>query len=104
MNDEDFSSNTADLSSSIEVTKKTLTSESLEDFDSRKTVVEKIISDMISAEKYTVNINLQDVDVESEKLERFIIELVPRLKEIRGSVVVSNNSILSDEFLTSYNI
>ena len=57
------------------------------------------ISDIISKGKFTVNLNLEDVEVVQEKLERFIIEFTPRLKEIGGSIVVTNNNILDNGFL-----
>lgn len=104
MEESDFTSNDADINNSIEINKTNITAENLKDFASRKEIVESIISKMISNEKYTVNLNLKDVEVEEELLERFIIELIPRLKEIGGNVVLTNNSIISSEFINENNI
>lgn len=99
MNDMGVSANTSDISNSIEITKDSLNIDSLNNFNSRKDIVEKIISDIISKEKFTVNINLENVDVDEKYLERFIIELKPRLKEIGANMEVTNNATLSDNFL-----
>lgn len=99
MTDSDFTSNYPDMTNYIEANSDILKEEVFNDFSSRKTVIEKIIADMVTKEKYTVNINLQNVYVNSEYIERFIIELMPRIKEIGGNVFVSNNTVVSEEFL-----
>ena len=104
MQDIDFTSNIQDLANSINLGNTTLIYDNLKDFSSRKVIVENIIRDVISSEKFTVDINLEEVNVETEVLERFIIELIPRLKAIGGNIVITNNSILSSEFLNKNNI
>lgn len=104
MEEEDFSSNTADVNNAIKLATKSITTENLQNFSSRKKLIEETISNAISEEKYTVNIDLEKVEIDENLLERFIIELIPRLKEIGGSVVVTNNNILSSEFLNSSNM
>ena len=99
MSDDDFFSGTGDLSNSIEVNKTSLSSEKINNFNNRKKVVENIISDIIKKNKFTVNINLQDVNAQKEYLERFIIELIPRIKEIGGKVMLTNNNILDSDFV-----
>ena len=99
MEDGDFTSNISDISSAVEIKKNVLSIENLNDFTKRKETVSKIVSDIISKGKFTINLNLENVDIPIEKLERFVIELIPRLKEIGGSVVVTNNNILGSEFL-----
>lgn len=102
MQESDFSSKNTDIENSIEIDSKKLKLENLQDFSKRKSVVKEIISEAISKEKYTVNLNLENVDVEEIYLERFIIELIPRLKEIGGNIVITNNSLLSEEFINKY--
>lgn len=92
MEDSDFTSNEPDINNSIELNSKTITQETLKDFSSRKKIVEDTISKVISKEKYTVNLNLDKVEVSEEKLERFVIELIPRLKEIGVSVAITNKN------------
>lgn len=104
MSESDFSSKSADVNNAIELNKKVIISDNMKDFNSRKKTVEDIISNIISKEKYTVNINLKDVDLEEKLIERFIIELMPRLKEIGGSIVVTNNSILNSTFISENNL
>lgn len=104
MKESDFSSKEVDSNDSIEINYKTLTQEGLVDFSSRKNVVQDIISKILSKEKFTVNINLEKVEVSKDKIERLIIELIPRLKEIGANVMISNNSILNDEFLKEFNL
>lgn len=104
MNESDFSSKSADANNAIELNKKLITHDNIKDFSSRKKTVEDTISNIISKYKYTVNINLKDVDAEAKLLERFIIELIPRLKEIGGSVIITNNSILSSTFINENNL
>lgn len=99
MEDGDFTSNISDISSAVEIKKNVLSIENLNDFTKRKETVSNIVSDIISKGKFTINLNLENVDIPIEKLERFVIELIPRLKEIGGSVVVTNNNILGSEFL-----
>lgn len=102
MQESDFSSKNTDIENSIEIDNEKLKLENLQDFSKRKSVVKEIISEAISKEKYTVNLNLENVDVEEIYLERFIIELIPRLKEIGGNIVITNNSLLSEEFINKY--
>lgn len=102
MEESDFSSKNADIENSIEIDNEKLKLENLQDFSKRKSVVKEIISEAISKEKYTVNLNLENVDVEEIYLERFIIELIPRLKEIGGNIIITNNSLLSEEFINKY--
>lgn len=105
MDDSDFSSKEPDLDNAIELTSKSLKIDNMKDFSSRKKIVEDTISSVISKEKFTVKLNLNKVDVESKYLERFVIELLPRLKEIGGSIAVINNEgLLSDKFLQSMNL
>ena len=100
MEDDNSNSNPIDLENSIEINKKDLTTAKLENFDKRRTLASDLVNKMISKETFTVKMNLKDVNVENEKLERFIIELLPRIKEIGGTLVVTNNSILEQDFLT----
>ena len=100
MEDDNSNSNPIDLENSIEINKKDLTTAKLENFDKRRTLASDLVNKMISKETFTVKMNLKDVNVENEKLERFIIELLPRIKEIGGTLVVTNNSILGQDFLT----
>lgn len=67
-------------------------------------IVEQAISDIISQSKHTVILNLQEVVVETNKMERLVIELMARLKEIGASVAITNNNIISSEFLLENNI
>ncbi len=104
MEESDFTAKTADTENSIEINKKTITTENLKDFSTRKKTVEDIISKAISKEKYTIKLNLQDVEIEERLLQRFILELIPRLREIGGSVVITNNNILSSIFIDKNNL
>ncbi len=104
MTKDDYSSRNVDIANSIEVNEKTLNNDSLLNFNTRKEKVEKVISDIVSNGKFTVNINLNNVNVEEERLERFVIELVPRLKEIGAKLTITNNHILSKEFLDEYKL
>lgn len=101
MNDEDFMSREPDLANAVNVDSSTIKNENLTDFSTRKNIVQQIISDMVSKEKYTVNLNLTNVDVQVSKLERFVIELMPRLREIGASINITGNNILGAEFLQS---
>ncbi len=100
MKDADFTSNAPDISNSIEISKKNLSNSNLINFSARKEKIQNIISDIVSSGKLTVNLNLSEVEVENEKLQRFVIELMPRLKEIGAKISLTNNSILSNDFLT----
>lgn len=105
MEDSDFSSKEPDLDNSIELTYRSLKTDNLKDFSSRKKIVDDTISSIISKEKYTVKLNHSKVEVESKYLERFIIELIPRLKEIGASLaVVNNEDILNEKFLRDMNL
>ena len=104
MEDDNSNLNPIDLENSIEINKKDLTTAKLENFDKRRTLASDLVKKMISKETFTVKMNLKDVNVENEKLERFIIELLPRIKEIGGTLVVTNNSILGQDFLTNNKI
>lgn len=99
MNDDEFYSGVADISNSIEVNKTKLSNDKLNNYNNRTNIVENIISDMISKSKFTININLKDVNVETRYLERLVIELLPRIKEIGGKVMLTNNNILSSDFV-----
>jgi len=89
----------SDLSKAIVVNSSALNNDTLKDFTARKAVVEKIMSDIISKQNLTINVNLKDVNADKEKVERFIIELVPRLREVGASLAITNNSILSESFI-----
>lgn len=104
MNDEDFTTNRPDASNAIKVSSTIIKLENMENYASRKETIQKIISDIISKEKFTVAIDLKDVNVEEECLKRFVIELLPRLREIGGSITITNNNILSNDFLLEYKI
>ncbi len=104
MEKEDFSSKVADANNAIEINEKVITLDNMSNFDNRKKATQDIISNVISKEKYTINLNLQNVNVEAKLLERFIIELIPRLKEIGGSIIITNNNILSNEFVSDNNL
>ena len=97
MNDIESLPDVSDISNAIEITKNDL--DNITVFDTRKDVVEKIISKIIEEEKFIVNINLEGIEIEEKYLERFIVELKPRLKEIGANIVITNNRILSDKFL-----
>lgn len=90
MNDNDFSNKEPDINNSIELTKKELTNETLQDFSSRKKVIENAISQAIKKEKYTIYINIDNLEVEESLITRFIQELEPRLKEIGGNVTTNS--------------
>ena len=96
--------NTPDISNAIEINNTTLNSDNLKNFDTRKIIVEQVISDIMANEKFTVNVNLENVNINQKQIERFIIELIPRLKEIGVSVIITNNNILSSEFLSKKGI
>ncbi|MCI8396358.1 MAG: SH3 domain-containing protein [Clostridia bacterium] len=104
MEDIDFTTNTPDISNAVEINKEKLTPENLQNFSQRKMIVEQAISDIISQSKHTVILNLQEVVVETNKMERLVIELMARLKEIGASVAITNNNIISSEFLLENNI
>ena len=105
MDDSDFTSKEPDLENAIELTYRSLKTDNMKDFSSRKKIVEDTISSILSKEKYTVKLNLNKVEVESNLLERFIIELIPRLKEIGASLaIINNDELLSDKFLQSMNL
>jgi len=86
MNNENLTDKVPDLNNCVELNNKTLTNENLRDFIERKKIIEDTISKVISKEKYTVYLNIEKTDVDSELLSRFIKELKPRLKEIGGSI------------------
>lgn len=104
MEEDDFSSKVADVNNAIEINEKVITTENISDFNNRKKTIEDIISNVISKEKYTINLNLQNVNIEEKLLERLILELIPRLKEIGGSVIVTNNNILNNAFVSDNNL
>lgn len=89
-----------ELSNATIVTSSSLNNDTLKDFTARKTVIEQIIADITGKQQLVVNINLKDVNVETTKLERFVIELIPRLREIGASLAITNNSILQETFIT----
>ena len=92
------------LEDAIKIANSSLKPEKLSNFTARKEIIQKAISDMISKEKYVVNLDLKDVSAEKEKLERFVTELIPRLREIGGTIGITNNSILSSEFLQNHDL
>lgn len=104
MEEDDFSSKVADTNNAIEINEKIITPDNISNFNNRKKAIEEIISNAISKEKYTINLNLQKVNVEERLLERLILELIPRLKEIGGSVIVTNNNILNSTFISDNNL
>ncbi len=104
MDNTELTTKTADLENAIEINKKDVTAEKLSDFNKRKSLINNLVDKIISKEKFTINMNLKDVNIENEKLERFIIELLPRIREIGGVLVVTNNNILEQSFLTNNNI
>ncbi len=104
MKESDFSTNTIDENNSLELTNKEINIENLQNFSVREKTIENIISDVISTEKYTVKINLENVEIESELLKRFIIEIKPRLKEIGGNIMITNNNILDNTFISENNL
>lgn len=55
----DFSSSNPDLEKAVVISKDIITNEALSSFGERKKVVDKIISEIISKEKFTVNIDLE---------------------------------------------
>ena len=95
----DSVSNIGNIEDSIEINSSKITTENMSNFDLRKAVVEEVIGDILSNGKFTVNINLGGVSVEKNQIERFILELLPRLREIGGKVVITNNNILDNSFL-----
>lgn len=58
MRPDDMSSN-PDLENAVVANKSTITREALSSFLDRKKVVDKIINDIISKERFTVNIDLE---------------------------------------------
>lgn len=105
MNESDFTSKEPDLENAIELTYRSFKTDNMKNFSARKKIVEDTISSILSKEKYTVKLNFNKVEVESKFLERFIIELIPRLKEIGASLAITNNDgLLSDSFLQSMNL
>ena len=95
----DSGSNIGNIEDSIEINSSKITTENMSNFDLRKAVVEEVIGNILSNGKFTVNINLGGVSVEKNQIERFILELLPRLREIGGKVVITNNNILDNSFL-----
>ena len=95
----DSVSNIGNIEDSIEINSSKITTENMSNFDLRKAVVEEVIGNILSNGKFTVNINLGGVSVEKNQIERFILELLPRLREIGGKVVITNNNILDNSFL-----
>lgn len=87
------------LFNAIEVDSEDISNETIANFAERKKIVEKVISDIVANQKLTVKVNLKNVNVDNQKLERFIIELIPRLREIGATVDITNNNILSDSFI-----
>lgn len=104
MSDEEFALGNANSENMISITKSIIKQEKLTDFKNRKELIQKIIEDMVKQEKFTVNLNLEKVEVPVETLERFMIELIPRLKELGGHLVITNNHILNSAFLSEQGI
>lgn len=84
---------------SITIDANMLSDGKIDNFALRKEIIEKVIGEIMSKSKFSVNINLNNVNVDASKVERFVIEIIPRLKEIGASLVITNNNILSSEFL-----
>ncbi len=94
-----------DIEGAIEVNSSKLNNDSLANFNSRKEIVDSIISDIVKDENFNVNINLKDSTIDSSKIERFIIELIPRLKEMGAGLAVTNNdNVLNSDFLNKCGI
>lgn len=55
----DFSSSNPDLENAVVANKNVITEEALSSFSDRKKVVDKIINEIISKERFTVNIDLE---------------------------------------------
>ena len=55
----DFSSSNPDLENAVVANKNVITEEALSSFIDRKKVVDKIINEIISKERFTVNIDLE---------------------------------------------
>ena len=104
MSDKDFGTRELNLEKAIEVMPATLKDADLSNFSARKNFIQKIISDVISNEKFTVNINLEKANVNKEILERLLVELKPRLREIGANLCITNNSILTNAFIEENNI
>ena len=96
----DISLGRVNLVNAIEFNNEKLNSETLHNFDSRKAVVDEIILNILKDDKFTVVLDLGAVSVPKDKMERFIIELIPRLKEIGAGLEIKNNNILSSDFLS----
>lgn len=99
MNEDDFRSNNSESENSIEITQSVINSEKLQNFDLRKSEIQKIINDIVSKNRFMVKLNMQNINVTQDKLERFIIEIIPRLKEIGASITITQNNILTDDFI-----
>ncbi len=100
----DISLGKVNLENAIEFNNEKLNSETLHNFDSRKAVVDEIILNILKDDKFTVVLDLGAVSVPKDKMERFIIELIPRLKEIGAGLEIKNNNILSSDFLSKNGI
>lgn len=99
MPDSNFTASQPDIENSIELEKSKLDYEQIKDFSARKTLIENTIKDIIDKEKFTVNINLKGVSVDTNLLERLIIELIPRLREIGVRIAITNNGSLTENFI-----
>ncbi len=96
-----FTGNSKDA---ITIDSKMLNDGKTDNFTLRKEIIEKIISEIVSQSKFAVNIDLNNVNADVSKLERLVIELIPRLKEIGASLAITNNNILSSEFLEAHEL
>lgn len=74
---------------------KDLNKEEMINYVQREQIIEKLIdSIMLDTSLNAVNINLGQINDDSELYLRFIIELIPRLKEIGIKVYITNNEII----------
>ena len=102
--EEELSLGTPDPTNAIELNSLKINNDNLKDFSVRKNLIDEVITNIVKDNKLTVVINLSDVNIEKNYLERLIIELIPRLKEIGGALQITNNNILNSEFLNKYKI
>lgn len=100
----DISLGTVKLDNSIEFNNEKINSETLNNYDARRMLADEIISKIISDDKFTVVLDLNSVNVKKDKMERFIIEIIPKLKEIGAALEIKNNDILSNKFLEKHGL
>ena len=74
---------------------KDLDKEEMTNYIQREQIIEKLIDTiMLDTSLNAVDINLEQINDDSELYLRFIIELIPRLKEIGIKVYITNNEII----------